>query len=189
MTQAFPIQWPKGQSRAKRRVDSQFRVKASKAYDEMMDELHRFKASGIVISSNIPLRQDGTPYRDGLTDLFDDPGVAVYFTKNKRQICLPCDTYRRPWENCRAISKAIEALRSMERHGAHQILNQAFSGFTALPAPSAVAPDICSWWSVLGVTSDASREQIHDAYKAKCRENGGASVELNQAKELGLTAA
>jgi len=90
---------------------------------------------------------------------------------------------------CRAIGKAVEALRAMERHGAHQILDQAFSGFMALPAPGdagSVAPD--AWWVVLGVRPDASAEAISAAYKTRAREAGGASVELNAAKDAGLTA-
>lgn len=190
MTQAYPLQWPQGRARTKSRVKSAFKVSAAKAYEEMMAELSRFGAAHVVVSSNIPTRRDGTPYREGLSERLEDPGVAVYFTKRKRQICLPCDTYQRPWENCRAIGKAVEALRSMERHGAHQILDQAFSGFTALPAPDQVSePDQKAWWLVLGIPFRAGPIEIKRAYKAKCREAGGATLELNQAKDLGLLAA
>jgi len=184
MTQAFPLQWPHGRPRTKPRTQSSFRVKPGTAYLEMMDELGRFGVTGIVVSSNIPLRMDGTPYRDGLTDPLEDPGIAVYFTKRKRQVCLPCDTYRRPWEHIRAIGKAVEALRAMERHGATQILDQAFTGFMALPAPEGGVQ--VPWWDVLGVPRYASEDQITAAYKAKARAAGGASVELNRAKEDAL---
>lgn len=189
MTKAFPLQWPKGRGKTKRRSDSRFQVKPTKAFDEMMTELDRFGAANVVVSSNIPLRRDGTPYRDGLTELLQSPGVAVYFTKKKRQICLPCDAYRRPWENCRAIGKAVEAFRAIERHGADQILDQAFEGFTALPAPDQVSDsNQAAWWVVLGVKAGATKEQINEAYKSAARKAGGASVELNAAKEQGLAA-
>lgn len=189
MTQAFPLHWPEGRPKTKARTDSAFSVKPSQAFDEMLDELARFGAASVVVSSNIPLRRDGTPYRDGLAELLDDPGIAIYFTKRKRQICLPCDTYRRPWENCRAIGKAVEALRAMERHGAHQILDQAFSGFMALPAPGDPADaSNRAWWVVLGVAHDANTEEISNAYKARARAAGGASVELNAAKVAGFAA-
>lgn len=188
MTQAFPLQWPRGRPRTKARSDSNFRISPSKAFDEMMDELGRFSAKNPVVSSNIPTRRDGTPYRDGLTELLEDPGVAVFFTKQmgkaERLICLPCDTYRRPWENVRAIGKAVESLRAMERHGAHQILDQAFEGFTALPPPGAASePTEKAWWVVLGVEPGATDDEIHTAYKARAREAGGASVELNAARD------
>lgn len=153
MTEAFPLQWPHGRPRTKDRSDSAFRVGSTQAFEELLKSLDLFGAENIVVSSNIPTRQDGTPYRDGLNQMFDDPGVAVYFMKGKRLICLPCDSYRRPWENCRAISLAVDALRAMERHGAQQILDQAFEGFIALPPPSA-APGK-SWWEVLNVPREA----------------------------------
>lgn len=187
MTQAYPLQWPQTQPRTKNRKDSAFKVRPTQAFEEMRDELARFGVKSVVISSCIPLRRDGTPYRDGLTELMEDPGIAVYFTKGKRQVCLPCDTYRRPWENCRAIGKAVEAMRAMERHGAHQILDQAFSGFTALPSPDSInEPSQAAWWAVLGVSANATPEEINTAYKSAARKAGGASVELNAAKEAGL---
>jgi hypothetical protein len=45
------------------------------------------------------------------------------------------------------------------------------------------------WWVILGVAPDASAAQIHDAYKAKARAAGGASVELNMARDAGMRAA
>ena len=109
---------------------------------------------------------------------------------DKRLICLPCDTYRRPWENCRAISKAVEGFRAMERHGAHQILDQAFEGFTALPAPEQMSePGEKAWWIVLGLEGPSvSVETIRLAYKNACRDAGGATVELNRARSDGLFA-
>jgi hypothetical protein len=186
MTQAFPLQWPKNRPRSEIRRDSAFKVHPTKAFEEMMDELHRFGVSGIVISSNIPLRRDGTPYRDGLTELLEDPGIAIYLTRKKRQVCLCCDTYRRPWENCRALSKAIEGFRAMERHGADQVLDQAFEGFTALPSPDSVsdAPD-AAWWVILEVSADATVKEIDAAWKEKCRDAGGATIELNAARDAG----
>lgn len=187
MTQAFPLQWPQGRARTAARKQSAFSVTPGKAYDEMMAELDRFGAKSVVVSMNVPLRRDGTPYRDGLDDRLQDPGVAVYFQRGKRLICLPCDTYLLPWENCRAIGKAVEAMRSMERHGASQILDQAFEGFTALPSPGSAgpAPDK-AWWVILGLDFSASPEQINAAWKRLCREGGGATAELNAAKEEGL---
>lgn len=190
MTQAFPLQWPAGQPRTKSRTDSAFKVTPSQAFDEMMDELHRFGVTNIVVSSNIPTRLDGTPYRDGLTDLLQDPGVAIYFTKKKRQIVIGVDSYRRPWENCRALGLSIKAFRDVERHGAHQVMDQAFSGFTALPSPEMAGhnsgPGQRAWWLVLGIEFDASPARIDAAYKKACRAAGGATLELNMAKDAGL---
>lgn len=186
MTQAYPLQWPGGQPRTQRRTDSIFKVKASQAFDEMMLELSRFGASNVVVSTNIPLRQDGTPYRDGLTDLLADPGVAIYFMKRKQRIGIGVDAYRRPWENIRAIGLAVKAFRDIERHGAQQVLDQAFTGFTALPPPdqmSDISATPKNWWDVLGVAPDAPLPVAEAAWKALCRTNAGGTFELNAAIE------
>lgn len=188
MTKAFPLHWPKGRSKTKSRGQSKFKVKPAQAYADMMDELRRFGATNVVISSNIPTRMDGSPYRDGLDQPLEDPGVTVWFTKRKRQFCFPCDSYRKPWENMRAIYIAIKGFRDMERHGATQIMDQAFSGFIALPAPDDIsdAPDK-AWWIVLGLDEPTKRRsEVEAAYKNACRSAGGAIVELNEAKETGL---
>lgn len=187
MTQAYPLQWPANRPRSKIRCASMFKVTPGQAYDDLMLELERWGATNVVVSTNIPLRRDGTPYRDGLDDRPQDPGVAVYFTKRNRPVCFACDTYLRPWENLRAVSKAIEAFRSIERHGADQILEQAFEGFTALPAPTKESPP--AWWQVLGCSPNATTAQISEAWKAKCREAGGATVELNAARDAGTKGA
>ena len=184
MTQAYPLQWPKGRPRTKYRYDSAFRVTPAQAYSEMMDELSRFGVSNIVVSTNIPLRQDGTPYRDGLKERLPDPGVAVFFTRKKRQVCLICDSYRKPWENIRALGKSVEAFRAMERHGASQVLDQAFEGFAALPPPGAGSDAAGkAWWVVLEVSETATSDEIKKAYRDLARKGGGASVELNAAYE------
>ncbi|MEL6411687.1 MAG: hypothetical protein AAFQ38_14920 [Pseudomonadota bacterium] len=189
MTQAHPLQWPKGRARTKNRTSSSFKVSPSKAYEEMMDELRRFGVRDVVVSSNIPLRLDGTPYRDGLTDKLPDPGIAIYFTRKKRVVSICCDQYLRPWENVRALGLAVSAFRSMDRHGATQVLDQAFEGFSALPSPDmATDSGQAAWWIILGVDFAATREDINAAYKIRAREAGGASVELNAAKEAGLRA-
>lgn len=190
MTQAYPLQWPAARPRSKARGESAFRVDPTRAFEEMAKELAMMDVKGVVVSSNIPLRMDGTPYRDGLREKMADPGIAVYFTRKGRAICFACDTYSRPWENCRAIAKAIESIRAMERHGAMQIVDQMFEGFTALPAPGADAgTGSRAWWVILGVTSGATAAEINAAYKAAVRRDRGASVELNAAKEAGLAAA
>lgn len=189
MTQAYPLQWPHGRPRTKQRVSSAFKITPRRAFDELMEELHRFGAVSPVVSTNALLRRDGTPYAGALDDELPDPGVAVYFLRQKRLVCLACDTYRLPYQNVRALGLSIKALRDMDRWGAGQVLDQAFEGFTALPPPDVMGEDgDAAWWVVLGVEPTATRDQIADAYKARARAAGGASVELNGAKEAGLRA-
>lgn len=189
MTQAYPLQWPTGRARTKVRSSSAFKVTPRKAFDDLMDELGRFGVGSPVVSTNAPLRKDGTPYADALDDRLDDPGVAVYFTRKKRLVCLSCDTYALPYENMRAIGLSVKAMRDMDRWGAGQVLDQAFEGFTALPPPGATGEARgAEWWVILEVQPDATEAEIRAAYKAKARAMGGTSIELNAARDAGLMA-
>lgn len=77
--------------------------------------------------------------------------------------------------------------RGMERWGCSDMLNRAFTGFTALPAPQAEQP----WHEVLGVDPRDSIAVIETMYKAKMKrahpDLGGSvaqSQALNKAIEL-----
>jgi DnaJ-domain-containing protein 1 len=86
-------------------------------------------------------------------------------------------------DNVRAVGKTIEALRGIERWGASDMMERAFSAFEALPAPE-------QWWQVLGVSASASAAEIDAAYRAKARaahpDTGGsdaAMARLNAARD------
>ncbi len=190
MTQAYPLQWPAGWQRtaAHRRQPSKFKPGAlATEAQECRWELQRLGARQPVISTNIELRQDGLPYSNRRRP--DDPGVAVYFTYEGRQQCIPCDRWATVEENLRAVWKSIEALRSLERWGAKSFVDAAFTGFQALPAPSQSR----AWWEVLGVSQHATPDQINAAWREKAREahpdNGGTDAlmsEINVARDIGL---
>lgn len=113
--------------------------------------------NSVVISSNLALRNDGLP-RSGQRAP-DDPGVAVYWGHGGKARCIAVDRYDRVADNLAAIAATLEAMRAIERHGGAAILDRAFTGFTALPAPEQP-------WQTLGLeTSKPTREQIEDAYK------------------------
>ncbi|MGH8073692.1 MAG: J domain-containing protein [Lysobacter sp.] len=102
----------------------------------------------LVISTNLLLRLDGLP-RSSQRDP-DDPGAAVYWTDaatpGNPPRCMAIDRYDRVADNLAAVAATLEAMRAIERHGGAAILERAFTGFTALPAPEAKDP----WWEVLG---------------------------------------
>lgn len=88
-----------------------------------------------IISTNLVLRLDGLPRSDQRAPA--DPGVAVYWQRpeDKQMKCIAVDQYDRVADNLAAIAATLEAMRAIERHGGAQILNRAFKGFDALPAP------------------------------------------------------
>jgi hypothetical protein len=183
-----PLQWPAHLPRTpvRDRRASAFKVSPQRAYTEMLEEIERFGGQAIIVSTNAPRRRDGRIYSDALDEPMQDPGVAVYFSRTGKRVVFACDTFLTIWENLRALYGTIEALRRIERNGAHQLFNQAFTGFAALPAPAA-AP----WWTILGIQQTATASEINAAWKAKARELGAtgneeARTKLNVARDKGL---
>jgi hypothetical protein len=184
---AYPLAWPAGWPRTDhlRREHGRFSTKrqANSGYSRQQDitvavacarveeELGRFNAANryhprvdpdqTVLSTNLALRLDGLP-RSGQGNP-DDPGAALYFELDGKRQCIPCDAYLRVEQNIAAIAATLAALRTLERHGSG-IMERAFTGFTALPPPVAgEAP----WYSVLGVSPDASPDEVKKAYQRR----------------------
>lgn len=197
---AYPLQWPAGWKRVTsyQRRTSKFSDKSfALARDLLMAELKRFRAEGIILSTNIPLRKDGLPYSGYRQP--DDTGVAVYFQRSegygvpKKSMVFACDQWRKIEENIYAIYKTIEALRGIQRWGSSDLMERSFTGFTALPpAQSSTKKE---WWVVLGIDRGASIEDIKMRYRRLAQEchpdkPGGSAdkmAELNRAyEEAGL---
>lgn len=155
--EAFPLQWPAGRPRTKWTERSNFEVMLGRAIKDIQEEVRRLGGSALVISSNLPLRRDGMPYANASQPA--DRGVAVYFRYKWKPMCFACDRWNRIEDNMRAIAKTIDALRGIERWGTGQMVEQAFIGFTALPAPEQP-------WQILGLdTSRPTAKQVDDAYR------------------------
>lgn len=213
---AHPLSWPTGWKRAAYREDARF-GKASKrtqsstgAYSwtpgrdltiheglqRVLAELQRMGMSrdDVVISTNLVLRLDGMPRSDQRAP--NDPGVAVYWEDGKGgHKVMAIDRYHRVADNLAAVAATLDAMRAIERHGGAMVLERAFTGFTALPAPSAPT----AWFIVLGLnTKSPTADELkmawrHAASTAHPDKEGGSNVamaEVNQAyeqakKELG----
>ena len=163
---AYPLAWPLGRARTPenkraranfgRMVDSptaSWKTKVKKPWtfartrEDLYAELHRLGATHIVISTDLKLRLDGEAYSNGKAD---DPGVAVYFRRGTgskaHAYAMAADRYDRLPDNVRALVVVIEAMRKIERHGSPDLMEQAFSGFTALPSAEGEP-----WHEVLGI--------------------------------------
>ena len=79
-----------------------------------MTELRRLGVKDPVLSSNQPIRPDGSPY--AAQRMIRDPGVAVYFVRDCRHLVMAQDRYWRMVDNIRSLAMAIEGLRKMQRH-------------------------------------------------------------------------
>lgn len=134
--EAFPLAWPAGWSRTNeyRRERGAFKTTFAKARDELMAEIARMGGRHPILSSNLQLRRDGLPYAQ--QQRIADPGIAVYFDYKGKQMCFACDRYTTIEGNTRAIQLTIAALRGIERWGASDMMERAFTGFAALEGPS-----------------------------------------------------
>lgn len=187
MTQAYPLQWPEGWPRTPphRRVNTnRFRTTFTKARADLFAELDRLGASGAVVSSWLPLRNDGLPRADAARMKISDPGVAVYFMLRKRPMVLARDAFDAVHDNLRSIGLSIEGLRQMERHGGAHMMERAFEGFTALPPPT-------GWRDILG--NPSTREGAEAAYRRLAKEahpdaQGGSHDKMAQLNDAITTA-
>lgn len=191
MTEAYPLQWPEGWPRTSYNNRGNSRFGKNLGFNqirELQRELKLLGARNVVISSNVPIRNDGLPYASESKRRYDDPGVAVYFTLKGKQLSMARDKYWTPWENIRSLVLTIDGLRSMERHGGSTMMDRAFSGFTALPKPGGA-----DWWEVLQIPRGVSRATVEAKFRELARERhpdqGGSDdqmAELNRARAQAL---
>jgi hypothetical protein len=175
-TEAYPLTWPLGRPRTRWPEHSNFDVTLGRAIQDVRDEVSRLGGQSLIISSNMPTRRDGLPYANASQPT--DRGVAVYFKYKQKPMCFACDRWNRVEDNMRAISKTIDALRGIARWGTGDMIQQAFTGFIALPAPEQP-------WQTLGLPdSRPTREQVEDAYRRLAMKHhpdrGGDSSEMSR---------
>lgn len=203
--QAYPLVWPGGWRRTQQNARTRARFGERGAPREgsawrplkelsVMDALGRILSQlssmgvdreEVVISTNVPTRLDGLPRSN--TGAPSDPGAAVYWRKRRETRCMAIDRYDRVADNLAAIAATLYAMRAIERHGGAQILDRAFIGFKALPAPE-------QWWQVLGFDHEqATRDQILEAHlrlaKTHHPDIGGEGWQMsriNEARDRGL---
>jgi DnaJ domain len=184
VTTRYPLAWPETFPRSTRREASRFKATLASALKNVETSLKMFgKDSGkpvsdIVLSSNVTLGFERP----------DDPGVAVWFKWENRQVCIPCDRYTSAAENLQAIHHVLEARRTELRHGTLALVRATMSGFIALPKQAGA-----DWWEVLKLPRDASRADIETRFRELARERhpdrGGSDhqmAELNRARSEAL---
>jgi len=168
---ACPLCWPLGWERTKNRRSSAYKISTDKAVEELLGSIRNMGGRDIILSSNVPVRRDGTMYRGDHSDQrIPDPGVAVYWsqphpkTRALEPKVIPCDHWYTVRENVRALGMAVDCMRGLARCGAGQIQDRAFSGFSALPER---AGEDC--WTILGVRRGASRDQCTERLRELTR--------------------
>lgn len=195
MIPAFPLQWPAGWPRTP--VAQQRYAKFGSKKGEstrvtditiaegtarVLEQLGRMGIDRevIVISTNLQLRRDGLPLSRQAAPR--DAGAAVYWqTVGGERRVMAIDQYYRVEENLAAIAATLDAMRAIERHGGAQILDRAFTGFTALPAPTAAK----TWREVMIFGySTPTPEQLRQRYRYLARtrhpDRGGSDAAMSE---------
>jgi len=198
----YPLTWPTGWKRTpvSRRTRARFSKRVAHSWGIGKGEvtvtegikrvLGQLRAFGVqegdaIISTNLTIRLDGLPY--GTQREPEDPGAAVYWRRpdDKAHKVMAIDRYDRIADNLAAIAATLKAMRAIERHGGAVILDRAFTGFEALPAPR-------DWRVILGVShvTTPAFEDTRTAYRRLCQERhpdkGGSHeqmAELNWARD------
>lgn len=173
---AHPLQWPVGWKRtaAGHRQVARFSTKARSRTSQqlsiadgvgrVLEELDRMGLSrnDVVISTNVETRLDGLPRSDRSEP--GDSGVAVYWqTRKGGNKVMAIDHYTRVADNLAAVAATLEAMRAIERHGGAAILERAFTGFAALPAPSAKQER--HWRTVLDLVGTPTPDEVTQAFR------------------------
>lgn len=211
----YPLQWPVGWERTlpPHRTFGRFGVSRQgpgqsyrhkqdvtiyESVGRLLTELGRMGIGldDIVVSTNVPTRLDGMPRSDAKRP--EDPGAAVYWVdKAGNRRCMAIDQYTKVEMNIAALAATLEAMRAIERHGGGEILDRAFTGFAALPAP-AEAGAKRHWREVLefgnGPANEAEIKRnyriLSKAYHPDLKGGDEAKMaELNVARDEALAAA
>lgn len=188
---AYPLDWPTGQHRTKEPINSRFGKKDEhgslrdrtnhQSWTYLEGEIGLLNGEAPVISTNIRARVDG----DGFLSKGKEPedgGVAAYFTRKGKTICIACDTYLWVWENLWAVGRTVEGFRRMERDGIPGFLDRAFTGFTAIE-------DKRNWRRTFGLddgqpcTMDAVRLGYRALIKAAHPDHGGTTERVQELQE------
>ena len=187
MALGYPLDWPVGWKRyaSHQRTSSDYRVDFQTARDDLMRSLKLMNAKNVVSSSGIPLRIDGLPYASHRDP--EDPGVAVYFDirlgREWKSQVIACDRWSRVRENLRAVGYAVESMRTIRRCGASEILERAYSGFSALPSEAGQRA-LRAWWDVLGVSVGCGKDDVKAAYRARAAslhpDKGGTNEQMQE---------
>lgn len=130
----------------------------------VLDELRKFgvQHGDAVISTNLKLRLDGLPL--GNQSEPSDPGVAVYWSvMGEAPKVMAIDIYARVADNLAAVAATLDAMRAIERHGGARVLERAFTGFAALPAPGQTTTR--GWPDILGVAPNCTLDEAKAAYR------------------------
>lgn len=115
------------------RRNSPFRVTPGRTQDDLRCELAALNVARAVIQADLDesdIRIDGMPRANAR---FRSGRVVLSFEHPKAgPMSMPCGAFADLWDNLRAITKTLEALRAVDRYGVTQRSEQ-YAGWKQLP--------------------------------------------------------
>ena len=189
-----PIEkWPGVPTRRDKQKLGSFRASYANTLDLLEYELHKLRATNIVIEAFFTrnqIRNDGWPLSKATPT---ESGVILSFTGKSGELSFPCDTYKTFDDNLRAIALALEALRAVDRYGVTQH-NEQYKGWAKLPpAPQSMrGPDALAFLALYSEIQPKDADTLDKAFRLAARKlhpdnpqtgNQGQFVMLQRAKE------
>ncbi len=182
----WPVGWPRTPAAERVRAGNKFGgVSFDRARRGLMEEIRRLGGTNVVLSTNQPVRRDGAPY--AAQRIIEDPGVAVYFTRrDQKTLVMARDAYTGMADNMRSLALAVDHLRGLERHGGGVMVERAFAGFAALPAPGKKPWRVVFGWPAhaaaeIGAIETRFRELAKSRHPDVTKGSEDAMTELNVA--------
>lgn len=174
MMATTPLNWPARLKRTEKRKSAAFSMRGSAALAHLEKQVALFGGRNLMISTNLRVGRytreivisDPNP---------SDPGVAIFFDRGGKEMCIACDRWAHVIDNIRAIGLSLEAIRGIERWGTEEMVDAALAGYAALPsgevamAVATVQDPADPWWIVMGMRKDSTREEVHREYRSWVR--------------------
>lgn len=154
------IVWPTGKPYAQRHeTEYRFQVTAYEAMQHVKNQLRLWGVYSAVVGTGLDILVRKREPAWSWPSAGRNPAIAVAINRHRQPpFTLALDKYAKPSANLRAIGLTIEAMRSIDRYGADEILGQMVKGL-ALPHPE-------DCWSILGVKPGCTRNDIKIRYRA-----------------------
>ncbi len=158
MVESYPLHWPDGIPREKNPQRSRFKTSVTTAILLIKNEIRLSGCTGLIISTNVPLKQNGAPYANYK---IYDAGAAIYYQRKTSTLCLTCDRWTMVVDNLYAIGKTLHSLRSIKRWVGDGEIDRMYTGFVLLGAASE------HWSDILDVNKHATHAEVEKAYLSK----------------------
>jgi len=143
-----------------------------------MTAKRRFKAQESTVKRelrNTMNKIDATSLKISLDEFTGE--VEVVFDRNGKRYTKKCSRWENSLDNLRAIGLSIEYLyRAVEIYGIesqeefNNLFDSTFIGIEATPDDSVLLiGNSTNWWEILGVSKDATKQEIINGYKAMAK--------------------